>query len=204
MAAGDGQCLALAGSERAEGQEVNAKGATPEVVREVRELFVELRVPLCRYLISLGLSANEAEDAAQESFVRLCERHQTPENVRGWVFRVAHNLARDEQRRRKRRPEEELRFDENTPPYRQKQAIRMGHDEPGDARSTPEEHLLEREQDARLKAALARLPESQRHCLHLRAEGLKYREIAEVLQVGISTVAEWVQKGLKSLERDLA
>ena len=191
MAAGDGQCLALAGSERAEGHRVNAEGATPEVVREVRELFVELRVPLCRYLISLGLSANEAEDAAQESFVRLCERHQTPENVRGWMFRVAHNLARDEQRRHKRRPAEQLDDEYAT----------AEHKEP---RPTPEEHLLEREQDARLKAALARLPESQRHCLHLRAEGLKYREIADVLQVGISTVAEWVQKGLKSLERDLA
>ena len=61
-----------------------------------------------------------------------------------------------------------------------------------------------REQDARLKAALARLPEQQRQCLHLRAEGLRYREMAEVLGVGTSTVAEWVQKGLKQLERDLA
>jgi RNA polymerase sigma-70 factor (ECF subfamily) len=64
--------------------------------------------------------------------------------------------------------------------------------------------LLEREQDARLKWALARLPEEQRQCLHMRAEGLKYREIGEVLDASTSTIAEWVQKGLKQLERDLA
>src|SRR4051812_12564963 len=89
MAAGDGQCLALARAEAAEGQRVNAKDAAGPV-REVRELFLEMRVPLCRYLVSLGLSASEAEDAAQESFLRLCERPQPLENVRGWMFRVAH------------------------------------------------------------------------------------------------------------------
>ena len=199
MAAGDGQCLALAGSEAAEGQRVNAKDAAGPV-REVRELFLEMRVPLCRYLVSLGLSASEAEDAAQESFLRLCERPQPLENVRGWMFRVAHNLARDEQRRHKRRPTEALQDEHDVLEFDSK----VGRAELNDERPTPEEHLLQRRQDARLQAALSRLPEEQRQCLHLRAEGLKYREIGEVLDVGTSTVAEWIQKGLKQLERDLA
>ena len=38
--------------------------------------------------------------------------------------------------------------------------------------------------ETRLKRALSRLPEEQRQCLHLRAEGLRYREIGEVLGRG--------------------
>ena len=158
---------------------------------DMRELFLELRAPLCRYLVSLGLGRTEAEDVAQESFLRLCQRSGTkdPANVRPWIFRVAHNLARDEHRRRKRRPaagsEDEAAFDH------------------ADQRPSPEQNLLQREQDTRLKTALAQLPEEQRQCLHLRAEGLRYREIAEVLDVGTSTVSERVQKALQSLSREL-
>ena len=192
MAAGNGLGLALA-AEGAEGD--TAKQAEVAGTAGLRELFLELRVPICRYLISLGLDKAEAEDAAQESFLRLCQRgisYSKNDNVRGWMFRVAHNLARDEQRRKKRRPTETLEDDEVLTVERKETA------------PTPEQHLLERENDARLKRAMARLPEEQRQCLHLRAEGLKYREIGEVLDASTSTIAEWVQKGLKQLERDLA
>jgi RNA polymerase sigma-70 factor (ECF subfamily) len=156
------------------------------------QLFTELRDPLCRYLLSLGLNPAEAEDAAQESFLRLCERlaregPQNHANIRGWLFRVAHNLARDNYRHSQRRPAEAL--EDNM------EAVGAS----SDSRPTPEEHLLEREREKRLQAELNRLPEEQRHCLHLRAEGLRYREIAEVLGVGTSTVAEWVQHALKSV-----
>jgi RNA polymerase sigma-70 factor (ECF subfamily) len=191
MAAGNGLGLALA----AEGAEGDTAKSEDVGAAELHELFLELRTPICRYLISLGLDRNEAEDAAQESFLRLCQRgikNDAGENVRGWMFRVAHNLARDEQRRRKRRPAEQLEDGEGFVV------------EQKETRPTPEQHLLEREQDARLKWAMAQLPEEQRRCLHLRAEGLKYREIGEVLEASTSTIAEWVQKGLKQLERDLA
>lgn len=183
------------GDGRARGLSVAARGPEPE--RDVRELFLELRAPLCRYLISLRLQRAEAEDVAQESFVRLCEQdgEWRAENVRAWIFRVAHNLAQDEHRRQKRRPMEEL-VDGDIPPNVQRAAHWMGH-------PSPEERLLEREREARLKTALARLPQELRQCLHLRAEGLRYREIGDVLGVGTSTVAEWVHKGLKKLEQEL-
>lgn len=214
MAAGNGLGLALA----AEGAEGDTSKSAEAGTSELRELFLELRVPMCRYLISLGLDQAEAEDAAQESFLKLCQfagrggchpmvQGQDPgdkvgaQNIRGWLFRVAHNLARDEQRRRKRRPTEQLGNDWENPPGKNAQ---VGHPELREDRPTPEQHLLEREQDARLKWAMARLPEEQRRCLHLRAEGLKYREIGEVLEASTSTIAEWVQKALKQLESDLA
>src|ERR1700759_97313 len=70
MAAGNGLGLALA----VEGAEGDTAKSAEVGAGELRELFLELRVPICRYLISLGLDRAEAEDAAQESFLRLCQR----------------------------------------------------------------------------------------------------------------------------------
>jgi RNA polymerase sigma-70 factor, ECF subfamily len=154
------------------------------------DAFTELREPVCRYLLALGLAAPEAEEVLQETFLRLCQHldsERPRENLRGWIFRVAHNLARDEHRRRRRRPVEPLE-------------IEAGNVDP---RATPEQHLMARERTARLAKAMARLPVRQRECLHLRAEGLRYREIAEVLGAGVSTVAEWVREALKTLGKEL-
>ena len=203
---GNGQpCLHLEGEADGDSRGDNHRARGLSVVpsepqRDLREVFLELRAPICRYLMSLGLQRAAAEDIAQESFLRLCEQESREngaraENVRGWMFRVAHNLALDEYRRQKRRPTEDLKNGES---------LRLGHEELLDSAQSPEESLLERERDARLKAALLRLPDEWKQCLHLRAEGLRYREMAEVLGVAISTVAERVQKGLKQLERELA
>lgn len=153
------------------------------------DAFTELRQPLCRYLIALGLEPSEAEEVLQETFLRVCKQlkkdgQQT--NLRGWIFRVAHNLARDHHRRRRRRPSEPLH----------NQLVKA------DPRVTAEQALIDHEQRQQLIAALGKLPERQRQCLHLRAEGLRYREIAEVLGAGVSTVAEWVHQALHTLGKE--
>lgn len=191
MTGGEGACLDLDGGADEQTRFGDGLKVVSAKAEDLRELFVELRVPICRYLMSLGLDRTAAEDVAQESFLRLCERGlQADSNVRGWIFRVAHNLARDEQRRKVRRPTVELESEDD-------------YQYP-DGKPSPEKSLLEREQASRLKKALSRLPDEQRQCLHLRAEGLRYREIGEVLGAGTSTVAEWVHKGLRQLERELA
>src|SRR3984885_3590356 len=69
---------------------------------EATTLYRELRKPLLRYLVSLGLSSDEAQDVVQDAFL-LLQRHLaadgSQENLRGWVFRVAHNQARNRQNR---------------------------------------------------------------------------------------------------------
>jgi DNA-directed RNA polymerase specialized sigma24 family protein len=67
---------------------------------EVTTLYRELRKPLLRYLVCLGLSSDEAQDVVQDAFLSL-QRHlasdRKQENIRGWLFRVAHNQARNRQ-----------------------------------------------------------------------------------------------------------
>jgi RNA polymerase sigma-70 factor (ECF subfamily) len=157
------------------------------------EAFTELRIPICRYLLALGLDPGQAEEVLQETFLRLCQ-HLAADgreaNLRGWVFRVAHNLARDEHRRKRRRPAQSF------------EDAQGSMDAQADSRATPEQQLIAQEREGQLVAALQRLPPHQRQCLHLRAEGLRYREIAEVLGAGVSTVAEWVQQALRTLGKE--
>ena len=154
-------------------------------------LFDELRAPVCRYVISLGLSPHDADEVAQETFLRL-HRHlaergaRDEDNLRGWIFRVAQNLAHDQRRRAVPRAADSLE-DSNEARH----AV--------DTRDGPEQQLLQDERFARLHAAMQALPPRQQQCLRLRAEGLRYREIAEVLGVAVSTVAETIHQALARL-----
>ncbi len=73
---------------------------------EATTLYRELRKPLLRYLVCLGLSADEAQDMVQDAFLSL-HRHLasggSQENIRSWLFRVAHNGARNRQQSYDRR-----------------------------------------------------------------------------------------------------
>ena len=66
------------------------------IEEEVMLLFDQLRNRLLRYVLSLGVCAHDGEDIIQEVFLSLFRHLQlgrSRANLRGWVFRVAHNLA---------------------------------------------------------------------------------------------------------------
>jgi RNA polymerase sigma-70 factor, ECF subfamily len=153
---------------------------------EAATLYRELRKPLLRYVICLGLSPDEAQDVVQEAFLSL-HRHLaadgSQENIRSWLFRVAHNEARNRQNRYDRRFGEPLE---------------AGLDSALDE-VTPESTVLEKEKFRRLAKAIQLLTESERECLLLRAGGLRYREIGEVLGISTSTVGDTVDRAIKKL-----
>ena len=153
---------------------------------EATTLYRELRKPLLRYLVCLGLSSDEAQDVVQDAFLSL-QRHLasggSQENIRSWLFRVAHNQARNRQKSYHRRFGESL--DAETESMLDER--------------TPERVVLEREKFQRLEKAMRLLAESERECLLLRAGGLRYREIGEVLGIPTSTVADMVERAVKKL-----
>jgi RNA polymerase sigma factor (sigma-70 family) len=59
--------------------------------------------------------------------------------------------------------------------------------------------LLEKEKYQRLGNAIRMLSDVERDCLLLRASGLPYREIGEVLGIATSTVADVVERAVKKL-----
>src|SRR5579864_7728535 len=153
---------------------------------EATTLYRELRKPLLRYLVCLGLSADEAQDVVQDAFLSL-HRHLasggSQENIRSWLFRVTHNAARNRQNRYDRRFSAPLE---------------AGLDSALDE-ATPEHVALEKEKFRRLRDAIRLLTESERECLLLRAGGLRYREIGEVLGLSTSTVGDTVDRAIRKL-----
>src|SRR5262250_3294091 len=62
----------------------------------VAQLFQEAREDVYRYLLTLGLYPPQAQEAAQEVFLRLyttLRKGEEIHNYRAWIFRVAHNLG---------------------------------------------------------------------------------------------------------------
>jgi RNA polymerase sigma-70 factor (ECF subfamily) len=109
-------------------------------------------------------------------------------NLRGWLFRVAHN-----QSLRKR-----------STVRRQIQTTSsdwMDAQMQSDPSPNPEEQLFDAQRTQRLVAVLKVLPEEDQCCLRLRAEGLRYREIASVLGISLGAVSMSLTRSLGRLLR---
>jgi RNA polymerase sigma-70 factor (ECF subfamily) len=168
----------------------DASDAAGQVVR----LFDELRPGLFRYLRWHGSTAEEADDAIQETFLRLYAHLRTggrDTSLRAWVFCVAGNLIRDDRKSGRRRLSRPLDAEIDA----------AACTDPG---AGPEELVLARESRQRLHAAIGRLPVTERECLALRGEGLRYREIGEILGIGTSTVADVLKRAFETLAKELS
>jgi RNA polymerase sigma-70 factor, ECF subfamily len=155
---------------------------------EVVGLFDQLQDRLLRYLLSLGLPAAEGEEIVQETFLALfqhLQRGKPRHNLRGWVFQVAHNLAL-KQRNATRRSREKLAEHGWTS---------------ADRAPDPEQQLATNQRHMRLASILQALPEQDRRCLSLRAEGLTYREIAQVLEMSLGSVSLSLGRSLARFAR---
>jgi RNA polymerase sigma-70 factor (ECF subfamily) len=157
---------------------------------EVSALFLELRAPLLRYLACLGIGGDDGRDIAQEAFLRLCRDYHAiggRDHARAWLFRVAHNEARNRQKSGERRFMESLQA-----PAGAYEQITSGDDD-------PERALIRKQRSRRMQVAIERLTALERECLLLRSEGLRYREIAEALEIGVSTAAETIYRAIRKL-----
>jgi len=156
------------------------------VVAEVTKLFEQFRAPLFRYLVSFGLRDADCEEVVQETFLALyrhLKKNEDREHVRGWIFRVGHNLA--------------LKI-------RQTRLRDVPLDEAGahpDLLPDPERQAAFSEWQDQMIAIYGALPELDRECLSLRAEGLRYREIAGVLGISLGSVAQSLARSIAKLQR---
>lgn len=162
-----------------------------EVESEVIDLFDQYRGSLLRYALSLGLSVQDGEEIVQEVFLALF-RHlragRSRRNLPGWIFSVAHNLAL-KQRHAAQRLQSEIDPGGEWV---------MNQMEPS---PNPEALVLSAQRQERLLAAVRALPKQDQHCLRLRAEGLRYREIARVLGISLGSVARSLARSLARLMR---
>jgi RNA polymerase sigma-70 factor (ECF subfamily) len=168
-----------------------AKGNRSALRQRITQVFELLRDPVYRYLFRVLDSRDEAEDLTQEVFLRLyahLQKGHAVTNVRAWVFRVAHNLAIDQQRKK-------IRLEPMDPAVQ---------GEASDPAPGADKNVLHDEKYRRLQQALASLSSQERHCLELRAEGLSYKEIADIVEMRIPTLVKYLGRTIKKLARETA
>jgi RNA polymerase sigma-70 factor (ECF subfamily) len=156
---------------------------------EVARLFLEARDDVYRYLLSLGVYPPQAQEGAQEVFLRLyatLKKGEKIQNPRAWIFRVAHNLGL----KIRTRQNSQTAFDPDIESQLSGPAM------------NPEQSLLDREQALRFHKAVQRLSEQQRRCLFLRLEGLRYPEIGSALGISPSAVGEFLRRAIARLKKD--
>ena len=168
--------------------------ATIQLRSEVERWFLELRDPVFRYLCTLRCRRALAEEISQEVFLRL---HRALHNkvqvgdVRAWVFRVALNLYIDQWRDDQRYGTAGREDGRRPRPAR------------GESAPDPEQQLLQRERRRQIAENVAGLPPLQRRCLRLKAQGLRYHEIAEALGVSRTVAVDCVRQAVKRVGRRL-
>ncbi len=157
----------------------------------VTRVFVRFQRSLLRYLRDLLSRREDAEDVAQETYLKLMSAASLEDSelrVRAFMFKIATNLAYDRFRQRRTR----------------------GVQEQADLAALPDEtpaaeRIVALEQGAALvERSLLALPARCRHVFLLRvAHELSYEAIAEKLGVSKRTVEREMQQALDACQRSL-
>lgn len=157
---------------------------------DVEQIYQQTRADMSSYVFCLGVPEAQVQEVTQEVYLRLYQTMCKGEailNLRAWLFRVAHNLALKVRSREKAFRAVSPDWERFTHPFTE----------------SAERSILNREKMQRVQAALKTLSPKQRNCLYLRSEGLRYREIAEVMGISSSTVNEFLRRAISRLEKAL-
>jgi RNA polymerase sigma factor (sigma-70 family) len=157
----------------------------------IDELVQRHEQQLCRYAYSLLGSVSAAQDAVQETFLRLCR--ETPARLRGheaaWLFRVCRSRALDALRKEK--PMQPL-----TPDHAERLAA---------AGPNPAQHADHGESTRLALLLLESLPPREQEVLRLKFQhDLSYRDIARITRLSEGNVGYLLHQGLKSLRQQMA
>ena len=165
----------------------------------LRQLLLDEMDAVYRMAMHLAKHPDEASDLVQETYLKALRAEARFElreqGVRPWLFKILHNTFYTRVGRQKREPTI---------------ADDMAHDAmPSELDAPPPAwdlaHLDWEQVDDRLKHAIDELPDHYREVLLLWAvEGLKYREISEVLDVALGTVMSRLYRARAILSRNLA
>lgn len=155
--------------------------------------FNELRDELVSTLWFLLGNAEDAQDAAQEAFLkcwRAQEKLKDIRNLRAWIFRVGLNAARDLRRSAWRR---------RAKPLRGEDLMLMGKE------TAPAQVLEHQEELEQLRKAILRLRPEEQEVFLLRQNGdLTYEQIAEIRHSPVGTVKTQMRTALQKLRHVLA
>jgi RNA polymerase sigma factor (sigma-70 family) len=156
-----------------------------------RTLFERHAAVLYRLARRRVPSDADARDIVQQTLLQLHRARndfRPGARLRPWLFTIAMNLVREYYRKHQRRREQSL---ESSPPSAEPVV-------------EPEESELTRERSARVRAALAKLPDAQREVIELHwFENSPYEEIAVIVGASVAAVRVRAHRGYERLREIL-
>ncbi len=160
--------------------------------RDFAGLYRATIAPLRRYLTRFLRDRNEAEDLAHDAYLRIKPvlEQQTVEKPEALLYTTARRLALNRLKRRQISP------------------VATNNDRVNTAASAIPgvvQQVIARQEWAQLESAIAQLPEGCRTVLLLRKiELLSHQEIADRLDIAVSTVEKQHARALRLLRASLA
>ncbi len=173
---------------------------------EFGALFLQYAEPISYFFARRGCPAEECRDLAQETFLRAFRgyaRFRGDSAVTTWLLRVAANVwknsIREKKASKRSAPTESLdAVLERGEPVAEASAVRQPR------RSGPLDQALDRERAQMLREAVSALPPRMRRSVMLRIDrGLKYQEIASIMQVSVDTVKTQLHQARQRLRVEL-
>lgn len=145
---------------------------------------------------------SDAPDVVQDVFLKVfrnIDRFRGDSSLKTWIYRIAVNEARNQQRWFGRHRGKEVSLAGMAP-----DAQGVGDWLPDPARG-PYEEVLDHEVQALVEEGLKRISSTYRAALVLReVEELGYDEIAEILEISLGTVKSRIMRGREALRKELA
>lgn len=159
-----------------------------------------------RLAMNLLKRSEDARDVYQEAFLKVYRnlyRFRFECSFYTWLYRIVTNVCLDHLRRRQSRPEDQApelhsaTYDEGTTDFFERQKeFRPGLD--------PERHLMGREIQTRLAAAMLRLSPRERVVFEMKHyQGLKLRAIGDALGTSEETVKNSLFRATRKLRQEL-
>lgn len=176
---------------------------------ELAEVFERYGPAIHHFFRRRGYGREESRDLAQDTFLKAYKGlsgFRADANLHTWLLSIATNVWKNDLRSRQADKRSAMRTVEmDALPVEEEPAIETEGMAAAPSRPpNPLDEVLEQERNARLRTAIADLPPRMRQVVRLRIDrGLKYQEIAIILQVSIDTVKTQLHQARRRLREAL-
>ncbi len=156
--------------------------------KEFKALFDTYFQPIRGFIYYKLGDMKMAEDLAQDAFVKLWENRNgiKKQTVKSYLYTIANNITINHLKRNQLR----YKFENQVVQYTEKE--------------TPEFKMIQKEYEEKLNSVLAQIPDGSREVFLMnRLEGLKYREIAERLNLSVKAIEKRMSKAIQIIHEKL-
>lgn len=153
-------------------------------------LYERYERPLFGFIRRQLQDSHEAEDVLHETVLAVLRDRKgakAARSFRAWLFQVARHLCLNRERSRKRAT----------------RALLTEAQSPAEPARSPELQLTQHQTAEALRSAVAKLPAKLAELYELRAGGMSYEEMADVLEVPVGTIKSRMHQLVEQLRQEM-